>query len=632
MLQSQDIFSTAGITETITVMGGENFTDPSDGTNGGPGGDCSTTSSGNLGDYPNCNCVTVTTLCAPAGSEISVTFNVFRVFGAFDWLAIYDGNGPVTAINGGGTATNPTSGDPELWNSSFDGDELIDMTNAGMVTFTSTNGCLTFASRFSGIVNTCGWEAAVSVIGAPVDNCAGSFGPTCYDMTSTVVPIAVDICPDPGQAIQIDFTAGQVENNFDELQVFCGPMGSGVMGTQIFNGFGTAGDLTGLSITCPSADQCISVFVNSDVSFTCATAGFTPIEFTSTCVAPPFDNVVDGICYDDGQASTTLTEICPAPGFNGVDIEFIVGTIEGDFDDLSIYSGPAGSGTTGTLLAMDLDGDLTGLTFSTVNPGDCIILIIDSDGSFSCAGNGSQTPISIGFTNTGAIVGACAISATPPPAVALACGDAVPAGPTNEAEFTGGGGTITATGCGALVVTSVDGATTGDLCMGTSFTRTITIADAADLTNNTTVTQTISVAAPAAPTITAPPAISANCIADAEPSVDDATFTADCGLGATVTLSAPVFTNGTPECPGSVATYTYTVTDDCGNTATATQTFTNNTPAGTGGPVITGFPGPDIVQCRINLVPNIGAVTATTNCGGPVEVTASECACPYQWY
>ncbi len=156
-----DIIPTAGATETFVANVGDFIYDPSDGTNGGPGGDCSVTSSGDLGDYPNCDCITVTTLDAPPGEQISVTFNSFRVFGAFDWFAIFDGSGPVTATNGSGSATNPTSGDPELWNSSVDGDELVDMINAGMTTFTSTNGSLTFASRFSGVVNTCGWEAEV---------------------------------------------------------------------------------------------------------------------------------------------------------------------------------------------------------------------------------------------------------------------------------------------------------------------------------------------------------------------------------------------------------------------------------------------------------------------------------------
>ncbi|MFK7810802.1 MAG: hypothetical protein AB8F74_23545, partial [Saprospiraceae bacterium] len=170
----QVISEVAGTTTTVMPNDGDLFSDPGDGTNGGPGGDCSTTSSGDLGDYPNCNCITVTTLTAPAGGQVSVTFNSFRVFGNFDWLTIFDGSGAVTATNGNGSATNPTSGDTELWNSSVDGDELIDMTNAGMVTFTSTNGSLTFASRFSGVVNTCGWEADVAVTGGtppppPVD-------------------------------------------------------------------------------------------------------------------------------------------------------------------------------------------------------------------------------------------------------------------------------------------------------------------------------------------------------------------------------------------------------------------------------------------------------------------------------
>ena len=222
--------------------------------------------------------------------------------------------------------------------------------------FTSSDstGCLTVQFTSDGSVDNGGWTALVSAPAA--SDCAGSFGPFCYDLTSTVIPLAVDICPDPGQAIQIDFTAGQVENFFDELQVFCGAMGSGTGGTQIYNAYGTGGDLTGLSFSCPLADQCISVYVNSDGSVTCASQGFTPIEFTSSCIEPAFDDVV-GACYDDDQSGSTLLEICPATGFSGVDVEFFGGEIESGFDDLSIYSGPAGSGATDSLLAMELDGD-----------------------------------------------------------------------------------------------------------------------------------------------------------------------------------------------------------------------------------------------------------------------------------
>lgn len=73
-----DIIPTAGVVETFNVADGDFFYDPSDGVNGGPGGDCTTTSSGNSGDYPNCDCTTVTTLTA---SNLSVTFLSFNVFG-----------------------------------------------------------------------------------------------------------------------------------------------------------------------------------------------------------------------------------------------------------------------------------------------------------------------------------------------------------------------------------------------------------------------------------------------------------------------------------------------------------------------------------------------------------------------
>ena len=82
------IIPNAGATETFAVTAGDFFYDPTDGVNGGPGGDCTTTSSGDPGDYPNCGCVTTTTL---TGTDLSVEFLSFNVFGNFDWLNIYDG-------------------------------------------------------------------------------------------------------------------------------------------------------------------------------------------------------------------------------------------------------------------------------------------------------------------------------------------------------------------------------------------------------------------------------------------------------------------------------------------------------------------------------------------------------------
>ncbi|MEM6321552.1 MAG: BspA family leucine-rich repeat surface protein [Bacteroidota bacterium] len=160
---AQIISETVGTTTTVNVAGGEIFADPNNGTKGGVGGDCFRRNSGNSGDYPNCNCVTITTLTAPAGQQVSVTFSEFHVSARFDWLAIFDGDAAVNASNGSGSASNPSSSNPVLWNSTVDGDELVDMLLDRGLTFTSTNGSLTFATRFSGFNNTCGWEADVAL-------------------------------------------------------------------------------------------------------------------------------------------------------------------------------------------------------------------------------------------------------------------------------------------------------------------------------------------------------------------------------------------------------------------------------------------------------------------------------------
>ncbi|MEL6812768.1 MAG: hypothetical protein AAFP76_15680 [Bacteroidota bacterium] len=141
-----DIIPTAGATETFAVVPGDFFYDPSDGTTGGPGGDCTTTSSGNTGDYPNCGCVTTTTL---TGTDLEVEFLSFRVFGTFDFLNIYDG---------------PDTASPQIYDSNLntETDTLAGMIAAnGSAVFTSTSGALTFEFSATAVVNTCGWEVEV---------------------------------------------------------------------------------------------------------------------------------------------------------------------------------------------------------------------------------------------------------------------------------------------------------------------------------------------------------------------------------------------------------------------------------------------------------------------------------------
>ncbi|MEO8934410.1 MAG: T9SS type A sorting domain-containing protein [Xanthomarina sp.] len=82
---------------------------------------------------------------------------------------------------------------------------------------------------------------------------------------------------DNGSPITIVFNAGRVENNFDALIVLDS---DGI--TEIYNGYGAAGDLTGLTFT--STGDTLTVKIVSDGSVSCESSGFTPIEFNVFCL------------------------------------------------------------------------------------------------------------------------------------------------------------------------------------------------------------------------------------------------------------------------------------------------------------------------------------------------------------
>ncbi|MEM6722544.1 MAG: T9SS type A sorting domain-containing protein [Bacteroidota bacterium] len=105
-----------------------------------------------------------------------------------------------------------------------------------------------------------------------------------------------------------------------------------------------------------------------------------------TCADGPFS-----YCYADDLVDEVVAQVCPDVANGTVNIIFSQGTLETCCDELAVYSGPSGSGTSGTLLAGGLTGDLTSLEFSSA-PNECIIVVINSDGSVACS-TGSQTEI-----------------------------------------------------------------------------------------------------------------------------------------------------------------------------------------------------------------------------------------------
>jgi hypothetical protein len=144
--------------------------------------------------------------------------------------------------------------------------------------------------------------------------------------------------------------------------------------------------------------------------------------------------------------------------------------------------------------------------------------------------------------------------------------------------------------------------------------RTFTATDGCGLTSSCMQVITITFDAP---TIIAPEDVTIECAADAAPDIEGVTFTTACELGGEVTAEGPILLEGDGFCNGSLWEFVYTVTDDCGNTASASQQVTISNE----GPTITA-PEDVIIECAADAAPDIEGVSFTTSCDFGGEVTA----------
>jgi hypothetical protein len=167
--------------------------------------------------------------------------------------------------------------------------------------------------------------------------------------------------------------------------------------------------------------------------------------------------------------------------------------------------------------------------------------------------------------------------------------------------------------CGsAVTLTSVDVSSSGACAGAYSVTRTWTATDACG--NSSTASQTIHVQDISPPVINALPSVSTiNC--PATPSFTQATATDACGSSIVFTFN-DVTTQGT--CIGSYSVKrTWTATDGCGNSSTASQTINVQDVTG---PVIAALPAPSTINCP--AVPSFTQATATDACGSSVTLTS----------
>jgi gliding motility-associated-like protein len=132
---------------------------------------------------------------------------------------------------------------------------------------------------------------------------------TLFDVDCSVGPATMTYCypnndtnvfvftSTDGTPLNITFNAGQVENGWDELIVY-DTDGT----TELYNGYGNAGDVTGL--TFQSTGDSISFAITSDGSVNCEGNGFTPIDVTvacATCINPEANYLVVDDCANGDQ-------------------------------------------------------------------------------------------------------------------------------------------------------------------------------------------------------------------------------------------------------------------------------------------------------------------------------------------
>lgn len=94
-------------------------------------------------------------------------------------------------------------------------------------------------------------------------------------------------------------------------------------------------------------------------------------------------------CY--GNNENTVFTYCPdtpGDGLTFLTLEFVSGSVENNWDFISVYDGPD---TGSPLIAGPLTGNMAGLSFTATNNG-CITFLLESDGSISCQ-SGSQAEL-----------------------------------------------------------------------------------------------------------------------------------------------------------------------------------------------------------------------------------------------
>ncbi|MGB2142866.1 MAG: fibronectin type III domain-containing protein [Flavobacteriaceae bacterium] len=311
-------------------------------------GDILFDSGGATGNYANNESTTVTIFPENTGDLVTFTFLSFDIESGWDFLTVY--NGPDVSSTVLGTFSGDTIPDP--------------------ISSTDATGALTFVFESDGSVNYPGYEILIS--------CAPP--PSCYP------PTALTISNVSGSTADFDWTAGTGNSTWEYVIVPTGdpaPTGSGTAATV------TSTQFTGLDF-----ETTYDVYVRAD----CGTADgystwsgpvtFTTMQqtnFTVDCASGAPVNI--NYCYTNSD--TMFWVFTSTTGFP-LSVTFNAGTIEGGFDNLTIYDGLDNTGTVLFNNNTNNTNDFTGLVVESTSTS--MYIEVDSDTFSSCDGSTLYTP------------------------------------------------------------------------------------------------------------------------------------------------------------------------------------------------------------------------------------------------
>ncbi|MDG2484365.1 MAG: gliding motility-associated C-terminal domain-containing protein [Flavobacteriaceae bacterium] len=324
------------------------WTSPANITTSPACGDTIFDSGGANGNYSSNELITVTVFPENPGDVVTFTFNFFDIENNWDFLFVYDG--PDTSSTEVGQFTGSTTPDP--------------------ITSTDATGALTFVFDSDGFINASGYEILV----------------TCAPPPSCLAPTGLNISNISGTTADFDWETQNGNESWEYVIVPNGdpaPTAAGVFTAVNSTTFTDLEFLTSYDVYVRASCGTEDGYSTWSGPETFTTTQQT--NYTVDCASGQAVNIQ--YCYTNNDSTFWL--FTSTDGFP-LKIIFNAGTIEGFWDDLTIYDGPD---NTSPVLFNNNDADIEDFTDLVVESTSTAVYIeVDSDGIGSCESSFGYTP------------------------------------------------------------------------------------------------------------------------------------------------------------------------------------------------------------------------------------------------